>query len=119
LIKDLSDCAIFFINPDDRIASWNSAVECILGYSETEFLGEPFSILFAPEDQRVGIPQCELALAEQNGSTSDERWHIRKNGERFFVSGRVIAACSESGGWPVLLRSCGIKRPAGKRSSGG
>jgi PAS domain S-box-containing protein len=122
LVKELTEYAIFFINLDGRIASWNSGVERILGYAEADFLGQPFSIFFTPEDQRAGIPEQELALAEQNGSTSDDRWHVRKNGERFFVSGRVIASRNEAGdlvGCAKIMRDQTVKPPAKKRRSGG
>ncbi|MFZ0589158.1 MAG: PAS domain S-box protein, partial [Bryobacteraceae bacterium] len=97
LVKELTEYAIFFVNPNGRLASWNSGVERILGYPEDEFLDQPFSILFTPEDQLAGIPEQELAGAEEHGVASDERWHVRKSGERFFVSGLVIAAHGKSG----------------------
>ncbi len=118
LVKELNEYAMFFINPDGRIASWNTGVERILGYSEDEFLDLPFSILFTPEDQRAGIPEQELATAQDSGSASDERWHIRKSGERFFASGMVVSAHTESGeliGCTKILRDHTSRKLAEER----
>lgn len=120
LVKELPEYAIFFVNPDGRTASWNSGVEQILGYSETEFLDQPFSILFTEEDQRAGMPQRELINALENGSASDDRWLLRKDGQRIFASGRLIACSNESGeliGYAKIVRDQTLRKQAEQRLS--
>src|SRR5262249_16250960 len=61
--------------------------EQLLGYSEAEALGQPFEILFSPEDKAAGIPAREIDTARQRGEATDDRWHQRRDGSRFFGSG--------------------------------
>jgi len=71
------------------VRTWNSGAERLFGYSDTEILGQNTRTLFTPEDQAKGEAEKELERARQDGCSGDERWHLRKNGERFFVSGTV------------------------------
>ncbi len=97
LVKDLPNYAIFRIDLDSVITSWNSGVERILGYNEEQFLGQPFSVLFTPEDREAGIPQTEISQARETGRASDERWHMRRNGTLLFVDGVVTPIVDEMG----------------------
>lgn len=118
LVRELPEYAIFFVNPDGKTATWNAGVERILGYTEAEFLDRPFSILFTEEDQLAGVPQRELINALENGSASDERWLLRKDRERIFASGRLIACSSESGeliGYTKIVRDQTARKRAEKR----
>jgi PAS domain S-box-containing protein len=72
--------------------------ERIFGYTEEEIVGEPSSILFTPEDIKGGAPQRELRMAEQDGRAVDERWHLRKDGSRFWASGFVRPIRDDGGG---------------------
>ena len=91
LIDNLEDLAVFLIDPEGRIASWNPGVERNLGYSEAEFLGRDIAILFTPEDTAAGTPVEERATARQDGRAPDRRWHMRKDGTRLFVDGVLVA----------------------------
>src|SRR5947209_5703755 len=97
LVKDLPNYAIFRVDSDGTITSWNSGVERILGYSEEQFVGRPFSILFTPEDREAGIAQKELAQAWKTGHACDERWHVRRNGTLLFVDGMVTPIVDKQG----------------------
>jgi two-component system CheB/CheR fusion protein len=81
------DYAIITQNLHGVITSWNSGAHRIFGYEESEVLGEPVDMLFTPEDRGRGVPQAEMQTARANGSAVDERWHVRKDGSRFFCSG--------------------------------
>jgi PAS domain S-box-containing protein len=87
MIESVKDFAIFTIDPDGRVVSWNSGAERLFGYSEPEVLGQHIAVLFPPEDRAAGVPEHEIAAAAATGRATDERWHIRKDGSRFFASG--------------------------------
>ena len=89
LVENAKDYAILMVGPDGRIAEWNAGAERLFGYGEEEIVGEPSSLLFAPEDVRRGAPEEELRRAKEEGRAEDERWHVRKDGSRFLASGFV------------------------------
>jgi two-component system, cell cycle sensor histidine kinase and response regulator CckA len=107
LVKNIKDHAIFTTDPDGRITTWNVAAERILGYPEAEILGRNFSVIFTPEDVQQGAPERERRLAREFGRAEDERWHIRKNGERFWALGIVTPTYDGGGrqtGFSKILR---------------
>ncbi|HEY4071557.1 MAG TPA: CheR family methyltransferase [Herbaspirillum sp.] len=81
------DYAIITQDLNGVITSWNSGAHRIFGYEESEVLGELVDMLFTPEDRGRGVPHAEMQTARTNGSAVDERWHVRKDGSRFFCSG--------------------------------
>ncbi len=89
IFDTIKDFAIIIISPEGLITSWNTGVERIFGYEESEFVGQPFSMIFIPEDRVGGVPNRELAKALSTGMAIDERWHLKKNEDRFFASGTV------------------------------
>ncbi len=89
LVESAEDYAIFMMDADGRIANWNAGAERLFGYREDEVVGEPGSLLFVPEDIRRGADEKELRKARDEGRAQDERWHLRKDGTRFFASGFV------------------------------
>src|SRR3954451_845843 len=89
MVKNVSDHAIFLTDPDGVITSWNVAAERVIGYSEAEAVGKHFSLIFSPEDLQNGLPEWELRTAREQGRAEDERWHVRKGGERFWARGIV------------------------------
>lgn len=88
-VEGAKDHAIFMVSTDGRVASWNVGAEYVFGYSEEEIVGESGSRLFTPEDRRSGAYEEELRQAETAGRAEDERWHVRKDGSRFWGSGFV------------------------------
>jgi PAS domain S-box-containing protein len=98
LVKNIRDHSIFTLDPQGRITSWNREAERILGYAEAEVLGQPFAIIFTPEDVAQGVPGLELRTALAQGRAEDERWHRRKNGERFWALGIVTPTQDATGG---------------------
>jgi PAS domain S-box-containing protein len=97
LVAELTDFAVFLIDPDGCITSWNPGVERLLGYAEAEWLGRPTHIIFTPEDRAANKPEEEMAQAAQEGRAPDIRWHQRKDGSRLFVEGTLVALKDSAG----------------------
>jgi PAS domain S-box-containing protein len=76
---------IYLINPDGRVASWNTGAQRIKGYAPEEIIGEHFSKFYTEEDQRKGKPERALATAAREGRFENEGWRIRKSGARFYA----------------------------------
>jgi PAS domain S-box-containing protein len=87
LLESFVDIAILTTNAAGIIETWNPGAEAIFGYSANEIVGQPAHILFTPEDRAADVPEREMATARETGRASDERWHMRKDGSRFFASG--------------------------------
>jgi PAS domain S-box-containing protein len=87
MVESVRDFAIFTADPHGRVVSWNAGAEQLFGYPEDEILGREIGILFTPEDRAGGVPEQEIATAAAMGRSSDERWHQRRDGGRFFASG--------------------------------
>jgi PAS domain S-box-containing protein len=90
LVENVRDFAIFALDADGRVSTWNAGAERVFGWSEAEVLGRDGAVMFTPEDRAAGVPVQELASARDSGRAEDERWHLRKDGTRFFASGVVV-----------------------------
>jgi len=90
LIESAKDYAIFTIELDRRVSSWNKGAENVFGYSEHEIVGQSADILFTPEDRAKGDAEREIETARTAGRAENERWHVRKDGSRFYGSGLVM-----------------------------
>jgi len=97
MIESLADYAIHLLDPEGRVASWNSGAERITGYREQEILGEHFSRFYHPEDVARGRPLHALQVAADVGRFEDELWRVRKEGSRFWASVVVTAMRDEAG----------------------
>lgn len=87
IVACTKDYAIVTQDLEGIITSWNKGAERIFGYVESEVLGQPVDILFTMEDRERGVPYAEMQAARTHGSAVDERWHVRRDGSRFFCSG--------------------------------
>ena len=96
-IEDIRDYAIFMTDPDGVVTNWNHGARQILGYSEEEIVGKNATKFFTPEDRAKDIPRKELATAASVGRAEDERWHIRRDGSRFWASGVVTPVRDHTG----------------------
>ena len=96
-METVRDYAIFLVDLTGKVASWNVGAERILGYQEAEIVGQPLAIFFTPEDLERGTPKWEMDQALAHGRASDDRWHIRKDGSRFWCSGLLMAARDAGG----------------------
>ena len=86
LVQSVIDYAIYILDLEGRIASWNVGAERIKGYLSEEIIGEHFSRFYIPEERDAGLPQRALQIAKENGRYSAEGWRIRKDGARFWAS---------------------------------
>jgi PAS domain S-box-containing protein len=91
ILENVREFAIFSADLEGRIDEWNPGAQRLFGYSNEEILGRPMDILYVPEDRAAGRVEIEKAGAAANGFSEDERWHLRKDGSRLFVSGMVNA----------------------------
>ncbi len=87
LVESAKDYAIFTLDADRRVVTWNSGAEAVFGYREDEILGRSGDLLFTPEDRASGAPRIEAETALREGRAADERVHLRKDGGRFYASG--------------------------------
>jgi len=86
LVASISDYAIYMLDTNGRISSWNAGAQRFNGFSEKEVLGTHFSRFHTPEDQKAGIPGRALATALREGRYESEGWRVRKDGSRFWAS---------------------------------
>jgi PAS domain S-box-containing protein len=105
LLNELKDIAVFSIDLDLRIIGWSPGVEHLLGYSQSDFIGQDAGVLFTPEDREQGMDRQEFAKALERGRSSDTRWHMRKDGRRIFVDGIVNAVRGADGGHLGYVKS--------------
>lgn len=91
LVEGVQDYAIFMLDPDGHIVSWNLGAQKNKGYTAAEIIGKHFSVFYPPEVTATGWPDKELELAIRDGRLEDEGWRIRKDGTRFWAS--VIITC--------------------------
>ncbi len=85
LARNISDCALYMLTPDGRVANWNTGAERLKGYVEGEVVGQPFEIFYTPEDRAQGTPAMVLAHAAREGLYRGEGWRCRKDGTRFWA----------------------------------
>jgi PAS domain S-box-containing protein len=97
LVQGVRDYAIFMLDPDGRISSWNEGAENIKDYKAAEIIGKHFSIFYPEEDLRKGKPAWELEVAARIGRFEDYGWRLRKDGSRFWAN-VVITALRDSEG---------------------
>ena len=97
LVENVRDYAIFMLDPEGRVTSWNKGAERIKGYSEKEIIGRHFSVFYPKEDIESGKPERELVIARQFGQVEDEGWRLRKDGSPFWAN-VVITALHDSTG---------------------
>lgn len=103
ILSSVREYAIITIDPQGNIASWNSGAEHLLGYREAEALGRSGAIFFTPEDRKTHKVEREMELARTEGRASNERWHVRKDGTRFWGSGVMLPLSDEQGGSMVKI----------------
>ena len=84
LVASVRDYAIFMLDPDGYVATWNPGAERIKGYRDDEIIGQHFSRFYPPEDVAAGVPQRILRTAAEQGRASLEGWRVRKDGTRFW-----------------------------------
>jgi PAS domain S-box-containing protein len=97
LVEAVQDYAIFILNPEGYVSTWNIGAERIKGYKAEEIMGRHFSHFYPEEDVRNGKPQWELVVAAREGRFEDEGWRLRKDGSRFWANVIITAIKDDSG----------------------
>ncbi len=97
IVENVRDFAIFAMDLNGRVLSWNIGVQHLLGFEEAEFLGQDVSIIFTPEDREMDIPNAERVQAINESRAEDTRWHLRKDGTRFFANGLATPIKDDAG----------------------
>jgi PAS domain S-box-containing protein len=97
LVKAVTDYAIYMLDTDGKVTSWNAGAERAKGYTEAEILGQHFSRFFTEEDRAAGLPQRALRVARETGRFESEGWRLRKDGTRFWALA-VLDAIYDSNG---------------------
>jgi PAS domain S-box-containing protein len=107
LIEGVRDYAIFMLDPNGEIATWNSGAERIKGYTAAEIIGRHFSVFYPEEVRASGWPEHELQVAAEKGSFTDNGWRLRKDGTTFWANVTLTALRDDTGkliGYAKLTR---------------
>ncbi|WP_333572860.1 PAS domain S-box protein [Sphingomonas sp.] len=104
IVEGAEDFAIASVDPHGRITSWNTGATRITGFEEADILGQSGALIFTPEDRAAGAPDHELNRAKSDGRSLNERWHVRKDGSRFWGSGLTMRLDQPGGGYLKIFR---------------
>jgi PAS domain S-box-containing protein len=115
LVQAVVDYALYLLNPEGRIVSWNPGARRLKGYAGSEIIGENFSRFFTPEDRAVGLPETSLREAAEHGRYESEGWRVRRDGTRFWALAVLDAIHDEDGqllGFVKITRDMTERRAA-------
>jgi len=91
MVESVVDYAIFMLDPEGRVATWNEGAHRLKQYEAAEIVGRHFSVFYPPEDAAAGRPRHLLDIAERDGRVEDEGWRVRKDGTRFWADVVITA----------------------------
>ncbi len=117
--ENVRDYAIFMLSTDGCIATWNVGAARILGYEDDEIIGQSGTVIFTLEDISNKEPQKEIEAAARTGRAEDERWHVRKDGSRFWTNGIMTALRDRDGklrGFVKILRDFTDRKQAEEKA---
>ena len=115
LVEPVKEYAIYMLDPEGRVLTWNEGAERSKGYKAKEVLGRNFSIFFPPEDVEAGVPAREMAAAVRDGRFEMEGWRMRKDGSRFWALVTLTAVYGQDGmlrGFAKVTRDTTAQREA-------
>jgi PAS domain S-box-containing protein len=115
LVQGVTDYAIYMLDPEGRVSSWNAGAERFKGYQADEIIGEHFSRFYPPADRADGVPQRALETAAEEGRFEAEGWRVRKDGTRFWASVVIDPIRAEDGqllGFTKITRDLTERREA-------
>lgn len=107
LVEGVSEYALFMLDPNGNVSTWNTGAQRIKGYSAEEILGQHFSIFYPPAVKESGWPEHELQVAAEQGSFVDTGWRIRRDGTQFWAQVIITALRDDTGsllGYAKLTR---------------
>jgi PAS domain S-box-containing protein len=120
IAENARDFAIFVTDLEGRVVSWNPGVESLLGYVELDWVGRHASAIFTPEDRERGADRREMETALSEGRAEDKRWHVRKDGSRFWADGLLMLLRGGGGeplGFAKIMRDATAQKEAETRLS--
>nr|WP_325540405.1 PAS domain S-box protein [Ramlibacter sp.] len=97
LVESVRDYAIFMLDPEGFVRSWNGGAQAIKGYTADEVIGRHYRMFYTPEEAAMGKPERKLALARDQGRVEDEGWRVRKDGTLFWAN-VIVTAMRDSEG---------------------
>jgi len=97
LVENVKEYAIYMLDPEGLVASWNTGAQRIKGYQPEEIIGKPFAVFFPPEEVQQGVPQRILKEARDHGQTINEGWRVRRDGSRFWSRGILTSIRDDTG----------------------
>jgi PAS domain S-box-containing protein len=97
LVESVRDYAIFMLDPEGRVLTWNAGAERFKGYKANEIIGQHFSIFYTDDAKKNQWPEHELRVAKEKGTFEDEGWRVRKDGTLFWAN-VVITTLRDRGG---------------------
>jgi PAS domain S-box-containing protein len=115
LVESMEDYAIYMLDPEGHVTSWNTGAERIHGYRQQEIIGESFHRFYTPEDQEQALPARLLSHAVTDGRSEHEGWRVRKDGASFWANTIVSALLDERHslvGFSVVMRDLTDRREA-------
>jgi PAS domain S-box-containing protein len=118
LVEGIRDYAIFVLDPDGYVLTWNPGAQALKGYTQEEIIGKHFSTFYPSEAVQSGWPQRELALAQKEGRFADEGWRVRKDGTSFWASvviSPLYAADGTISGFAKVTQDLTARREAEER----
>jgi len=97
MVESVQDYAIYMLDPEGVIQSWNTGAQILKGYTASEAIGRHFRMFYRPEELALGMPEHELRAALEKGRAEEEGWRVRKDGTRFWAN-VVITAIRDAEG---------------------
>ena len=119
LVEGVRDYAIFMLDPEGRVSTWNAGAERIKGYRAREIIGQHFSKFYPEEDKRAGKPEHELEIATETGKYEEEGWRVRNDGTLFWAGVLIAAIRNKTGelvGFAKVTRDLTERRAAAERA---
>lgn len=119
ILDSAVDYGILSTDLTGHVTSWNVGAERVLGWTEAEMLGRSADVIFTEADRAAGIPEAEMGAALRHGRGTDERWHRKKDGSRFWANGEIMPLTDEGGkpeGFIKILRDRTEQRDAAARN---
>jgi len=118
LVESVSDYAIYMLDLEGRVVTWNVGAERVKGYTREEVLGRNVSMFFPPDAQEGGVPERQLAAAARDGRSETEGWLLRKSGDRFWAQVVLTAIHDADGklqGFAKVTRDMTAQRTADEK----
>lgn len=115
LVENAGDCAIFLLDPDGRVSTWNLGAERLKGYAADEIIGRNLAVFFPEDAVAAGKPERELEIARSEGRFEEEGWRVRKDGSRFWANVVLTRVQNQQGaviGFAKITRDLSKRRAA-------